>query len=719
MRRILFVLIVAGLGALVPALAAGAGPSVPPTTFQRTPVGVTQAGDQSKAPEVPDHTNTVGVQWSGDANAKFRIETKSETGKWKDRDTVTAPDGGADPDSAEARNAQKRIGAQFASEPVGVNDPAKVRVRVTSGNVNNVRIVAVGSPPGFADTNPSPAPLDVNPLAAGGMAFAAAGAISTKRGRRGGLLLVLIVGMAASAALIGVPDANAAAPGDVPFPPNPGFVSRAQWGADENLRLAACPEGPDYAQPKLVVVHHTATTNSYSPQQTAATVRGIYVYYIQGRGYCDHGYNFLVDRYGIIYEGRYGGVDRGVVGAHATNFNTGTIGIAMIGDHTSVPPTSQTFNALVKLITWKMSVHQMNPFYPVAFRGAILNPIIGHRDAGRVSGDGTSCPGQAGYNILPSLIVTVRPHVAFGYPLGTLEVARRQPHGIQVSGWTADPDTSASTQVHVYVDGVGAGITTANIRRTDVGQAYPWLGNNRGFKTSVPVTQKAHRVCVYAISVGNGGNRQLGCANVSGNTVGHLDNATRRPGTVAFRGWALDPDTTAPVPIHVYVDGVGAYIGTASTNRPDIGSLYPEYSNAHGFNLELPVVGDHTVCAYAISTGRKPNITLGCTRTSGTPRGSFDGTRILAGTLRVRGWAFDPDTAAAINVHVYVDGVGRASHAANTLRTDVGRVYGPWGDRHGFDFAVGPLAAGPHQVCVYAISVGGSGNTTLGCKNIA
>ena len=62
------------------------------------------------------------------------------------------------------------------------------------------------------------------------MAFAAAGAISTKRSRRGSLLLVLIVGMVASAALIGVPNANAAAPGDVPFPPNPGYVSRGAVG---------------------------------------------------------------------------------------------------------------------------------------------------------------------------------------------------------------------------------------------------------------------------------------------------------------------------------------------------------------------------------------------------------------------------------------------------------------------------------------------------------
>jgi hypothetical protein len=66
MRRMLFVLIVAGLGALVPALAAGAGPSAPPTTVQKTPVQVTEPGDRSAAPTVPEDTNIVGVQWSGD-----------------------------------------------------------------------------------------------------------------------------------------------------------------------------------------------------------------------------------------------------------------------------------------------------------------------------------------------------------------------------------------------------------------------------------------------------------------------------------------------------------------------------------------------------------------------------------------------------------------------------------------------------------------------------
>ena len=255
-------------------------------------------------------------------------------------------------------------------------------------------------------------------------------------------MLVLIVGMFGAAALIGVPSANAAAPGDVPFPREPRLRRAARSGAPTR----ACgsrrvPKDRTTRTRTLVVLHHTATTNSYSPAQTAATVRGIYVYYIQGRGYCDHGYNFLVDRYGIIYEGRYGGVDRGVVGAHATHFNTGTIGIAMIGDHTSAsrrpaPRSTRSTN----LIAWKMSVHQINPYVAGADpRHAMVNPIIGHRDAGAISGDGTSCPGRPGTTSSPALVNAVRPRVAFGYPLGGLDVARRQPNAIQVHGWTARP----------------------------------------------------------------------------------------------------------------------------------------------------------------------------------------------------------------------------------------------------------------------------------------
>ena len=93
---------------------------------------------------------------------------------------------------------------------------------------------------------------------------------------------------------------------------SPPIVSRSAWGADESIREAA----PQYAPAiRFASVHHTAGPNDYSPAQAAAIMRGIEVYHVKSNGWNDIGYNFLVDRYGTVYEGRYGGIDRNVIGA--------------------------------------------------------------------------------------------------------------------------------------------------------------------------------------------------------------------------------------------------------------------------------------------------------------------------------------------------------------------------------------------------------------------
>ena len=112
----------------------------------------------------------------------------------------------------------------------------------------------------------------------------------------------------------------------------PPIVPRLSWGADESIR-----RGPPTFAPALrfAIVHHTAGANDYSSSEAAAVVRAIQLYHVQGNGWNDIGYNFLVDRFGTIYEGRYGGVDRNVVGAHALGFNSGSVGIAVLGTYGS------------------------------------------------------------------------------------------------------------------------------------------------------------------------------------------------------------------------------------------------------------------------------------------------------------------------------------------------------------------------------------------------
>src|SRR5688572_16596571 len=71
--------------------------------------------------------------------------------------------------------------------------------------------------------------------------------------------------------------------------------------------------------------------------------------------------------------------------------------------------------------------------------------------------------------------------------------------------------------------------------------------------------------------------------------------------TVRVSGWAMDPDApTAPVSVHVYVDGRGAAV-TANASRPDVGAAFPGAGNGHGWSWSTSVrSGVHTVCVYAI-----------------------------------------------------------------------------------------------------------------------
>jgi len=134
--------------------------------------------------------------------------------------------------------------------------------------------------------------------------------------------------------------------------------SRADWGADE--RQMKWP--PEYAPSvKAVVVHHTATTNSYSWPQVPAILRSIYRFHAVSRGWGDIGYNVIVDRFGYAWEGRAGGLTKAVIGAHAGGFNTGTSGIAVIGDFRSSQPPAIAVEGLARVIAYKLGTAGVNP----------------------------------------------------------------------------------------------------------------------------------------------------------------------------------------------------------------------------------------------------------------------------------------------------------------------------------------------------------------------
>ena len=185
--------------------------------------------------------------------------------------------------------------------------------------------------------------------------------------------------------------------------PPPPVVTRAQWGADESLGN----HDRSFASIRKVIVHHTAIDEPDAVKQ----IQGIQRFHTQSRGWDDIGYNFLIDRSGTVYEGRWArdydtdevhsGEDtsgRGVVGAHAGGYNTGSVGIALLGTFSSATITEESMTALVRTIAWKfgprdIDPHGTDPFVQAGGGTTItFENIAGHRDIDR-----TGCPGDGLY----------------------------------------------------------------------------------------------------------------------------------------------------------------------------------------------------------------------------------------------------------------------------------------------------------------------------------
>ncbi len=201
--------------------------------------------------------------------------------------------------------------------------------------------------------------------------------------------------------------AAAAAPARRQAPGQPPMVPRADWAGDQ----CTPRDTPSLGTVQAAFVHHTVNANDYGPEDSAAMVLGICRFHRNTNGWDDIGYNFLVDQYGTIFEGRAGGVDQPIVGAQAQGYNAQSTGVANLGTYESVPQTPAAMDAMAKLIAWKLTLHGVPVTGQVALRSAggesnkhpsgaevTFERISGHRD-----GNKTSCPGNALYAQLPDL----------------------------------------------------------------------------------------------------------------------------------------------------------------------------------------------------------------------------------------------------------------------------------------------------------------------------
>ncbi|MEU1177449.1 N-acetylmuramoyl-L-alanine amidase [Streptomyces sp. NPDC005820] len=194
--------------------------------------------------------------------------------------------------------------------------------------------------------------------------------------------------------------------------PEPPIRSRADWGADESIS----PDAPEYNDDvRVMFVHHTDGTNDYTCDQTPAIIRSIYAYHVQVSGWKDIGYNFLVDKCGTLYEGRKGGVDLPVLGAHTYGWNRQSAAVAVIGDYTQTKATDAALTSIARLAAWKLGQYGADPagtvqltagatqtnFFGKSFTSGspyTFNRISGHRD-----GYNTQCPGGLLYDQLPTV----------------------------------------------------------------------------------------------------------------------------------------------------------------------------------------------------------------------------------------------------------------------------------------------------------------------------
>ncbi|MFY9488638.1 MAG: N-acetylmuramoyl-L-alanine amidase [Solirubrobacterales bacterium] len=187
----------------------------------------------------------------------------------------------------------------------------------------------------------------------------------------------------------------------------PPIITRTQWGADTYCKPRV---KPSYGEVLGTVVHHTVSTNAYSRAEAASVVLGICRFHRNSNKWNDVGYNLLVDRFGNVYEGRAGGADRAVVGAHSQGFNGQTSGIALLGTFTSARAPQAALSAVQAAVKWKLALAGVSRSERVALnstggaqnrykngRLVFARPVSGHRDLGS-----TTCPGNGVYPKLPS-----------------------------------------------------------------------------------------------------------------------------------------------------------------------------------------------------------------------------------------------------------------------------------------------------------------------------
>ncbi|KRD44624.1 hypothetical protein ASE38_11100 [Cellulomonas sp. Root930] len=341
------------------------------------------ANDRLVSEVVPtdDSQQTLGVTWSAaSASDELGVEVRTRTdGEWSR--WVPLEDDGVAPDTG-TTEAGRDVRPGTESVWIGGADAVQLSfLRAVSDSATDIRLALLGSE--------------------------ATADVATDDG-------VVRDSAKASRAEAARTDATTAAANVVPTGAvsPPAIIQRWAWGA------AAATCTLDVASTlKAAVVHHTAGPNDYATVEAAAAqIRNDQRYHQESRGWCDIGYNFLVDKWGNVYEGRADSLTKPVIGVHAGGFNTATVGISMLGDYTSITPAASVRESIAQLIAARMSAYHRDPASTISYTTLggdnskyaagttlALPVVLGHRDVAY-----TACPGESAYPQLGSIRTRAR-----------------------------------------------------------------------------------------------------------------------------------------------------------------------------------------------------------------------------------------------------------------------------------------------------------------------
>jgi hypothetical protein len=410
-------------------------------------------------------------------------EIRDDTGV----DPGTARLTAADDDVAEFTT----IGFRFDRAPAG---PVYVRVRGASGSFGDWEELPVSDEgPDGGTAEAAGAAITTDPLFVG----AASGyEVSLPSGAGDDAEVVTVHDRRERVAVEATPFADATAPFAI--------KARSSWGARPVSGLNSV------TKLKLGVIHHTAGTNNYTAAQVPGILRGIQAFHMDSRGWSDAGYNFAVDKFGTIWEMRADSIAKNTVGAHAIGFNTGSVGVAVLGDYIANQAPSVAVEGAAKLLGWKLALSGVNPQGTASITAgsgsnlfaqgtvASLPAIVGHKQT-----SSTSCPGrimeQLGV-LRQRASVWANQSVGGAVPEGAIESARLDGNEVVITGWAKDADTTAPIDVFVA--------TTSVWKRARADRP----GNR--FEVRVLAKPGPNEVCVAGLNVFAGRDTVLGCRTV-------------------------------------------------------------------------------------------------------------------------------------------------------------------------------------------------------------